>query len=76
MNSKGGSSRANSSLEKFEGELSQVAGKIQTVHSSVEAIQRERQAESSRVYELEKRMGAMETRSTTTLREKETGDEP
>ena len=42
-----------------------MAGKIQTVQSSVEAIQRERQAESFRVHELEKRMGAMETRSTT-----------
>ena len=61
----GWSLRVNSSLEKFEDELSQVAGKIQTVQSSVEAIQRDRQAESSRVYELEKRMGAMETRSTT-----------
>ena len=61
----GWSSRVNSSLEKFEGELSQVAGKIQTVQSSVEAIPRQRQAESSRVHELEKPVGAMETRSTT-----------
>ena len=60
----GWSSRVNSSLKKFEGELLQVAGKIQTIQSSVEAIQQDRQAESSRVYELEKRLGAMETRST------------
>ena len=57
--------KVSTTLEKFEGELSQAAGKIQTVQSSVEALQRDSQAEASRVSELEKRMGSMETRSTT-----------
>ena len=61
----GWSAKVSTTLEKFEGELSQVVGKIQTVQSSVEALQRDSQAEASRVSELEKRMGAMETRSTT-----------
>ena len=58
----GWSARVRTSLEKFEGELSQVAGKIQTVQSSVEELQRDRQAEATRMNELEKRMGAVENR--------------
>ena len=61
----GWSSKVSTTLEKFEGELSQVAGKIQNVQNSVEALQRDSQAEACRVSELEKRMGAVETRSTT-----------
>ena len=55
----------NTSLEKFEGELTQVAGKIETVQSSKEELQQRRHAEAGRVNELEKRMGAIKNRSTT-----------
>ena len=61
----GWSSKVSTTLEKLEGELSQVAGKIQNVQKSVEALQRDSQAEACRVSDLEKRMGAVETRSTT-----------
>ena len=54
----------NTSLEKFEGELIQVAGKIETVQSTVEELKQTRAAEEARVADLEKRMGAMESRST------------
>ena len=60
----GWSSKVSTTLEKFEGELSQVAGKLEYVHNSVQALQRDSQAEACRVSELEKRMGAVETRST------------
>ena len=63
----------NISLEKFEGELTQVAGKIQTVQSSVEELRRDRQAEETRMNDLEKRMGAIENKSTT-LRSHAEGD--
>ena len=59
------SARVSTSLEKFEGELSQVAGKIQTVQGSVEELQRDRQQEATRMSNLEKRIGAVENRSTT-----------
>ena len=50
--------------EKFEGELTQVAGKIETVPSSVEELRQKRQ-QKTRMSDLEKRMGAIESRSTT-----------
>ena len=77
----GWSARVNTSLEKFEGELTQVAGKIRTVQSWVEELCRDRQTEESRMSDLEKRMGTIENRSATlvshvTVRGKETGGEP
>ena len=38
----GWSSKVSTTLEEFEGELSQVAGKIQNVQNSVEALQRDK----------------------------------
>ena len=56
----------NTSLEKFEGELNQVAGKIETVQSTVEELKHKHThthtAEEARMTELEKRM---ENRSAT-----------
>ena len=49
---------------EIRGELSQVTGKIQTVQNSVEELQRDRQAEATRMSDLEKRVGAVENRST------------
>ena len=61
----GWSAAANTSLEKFEGELNQVAGKIKKGQSSVEEMRQQRTVEEGRVNDLDKRMGAIESRSTT-----------